>query len=207
DGRFANNGWLQELPKPLTKLTWDNVAAISPATAERLGVGDTPDGAVAWDSPKRVNRITAKGGELRAEVLRLNFKGRQVNAPVFILPGQPDDVMTVHLGYGRKKSGRVGGNEHDKSVRGFNAYDLRTSDALWSGTGLGVEKTGEDYPLASTQIHFQMEGRDIVRHGTFADWRRDPELAPESEHKKPQPADEHGEPAQGESLYPPFHSP
>ncbi|PYT02073.1 MAG: hypothetical protein DMF65_07565 [Acidobacteria bacterium] len=205
DGRFANNGWLQELPKPLTKLTWDNVAVISPATAERLGVGDTPDGAVAWDSPKRVNRITAKGGELRAEVLRLNFKGRQVNAPVFILPGQPDDVMTVHLGYGRKKSGRVGGNEHDKSVRGFNAYDLRTSDALWSGTGLGVEKTGEDYPLASTQIHFQMEGRDIVRHGTFADWSRDPRLAPERERKEqPQPAGENREPPSDETLYPPF---
>src|SRR5438105_1272977 len=94
-GRFANNGWLQELPKPLTKLTWDNVAVISPATAERLGVGEAPDGAVAWDSPKRVNRITAKGGEIRAEVLRLTFRGRTTKerVPVFILPGQPDDVV------------------------------------------------------------------------------------------------------------------
>jgi MoCo/4Fe-4S cofactor protein with predicted Tat translocation signal len=205
DGRFANNGWLQELPKPLTKLTWDNVAVVSPATAEKLGVGDTPDGAVAWDSPRRVNRITAKGGELRAEVLRLTFKGRQVNAPVFILPGQPDDVVTVHFGYGRKRSGRVGGNAHDKSVRGFDAYALRTSDALWSGAGLGVEKTGEDYPLASTQIHFQMEGRDIVRRGTFADWQRDPELAPESERRRPpEAAGETREPPEGETMYPPY---
>jgi molybdopterin-containing oxidoreductase family iron-sulfur binding subunit len=206
DGRFANNGWLQELPKPLTKLTWDNVAIISPATAEKLGVGDTPDGATAWDQPKRVNRITAKGGELRAEVLRLTFKGRRVNAPVFILPGQPDDVITVHFGYGRQKSGRVGGNEHDKTVRGFNAYELRTSDAMWAGAGLGVEVTGEEYPLASTQIHFQMEGREIVRHGTFADWQRDPTLAPERERKKepPQPAGENRRPEEGESLYPPY---
>ena len=206
DGRFANNGWLQELPKPLTKLTWDNVAIVSPATAERLSVGDTPDGAVAWDSPKRVNRITAKGGELRVELLRLTFKGRRVdNAPVFILPGQPDDVVTVHFGYGRKRSGRVGGNEHDKSVRGFDAYALRTSDAMWSGAGLGVEKTGEDYPLASTQIHFQMEGRDIVRAGTFAEWTHDPELAPESERKRPpEAAGETRTPPEGDTLYPPY---
>ncbi|MDT5156062.1 MAG: hypothetical protein QOH51_419 [Acidobacteriota bacterium] len=206
DGRFANNGWLQELPKPLTKLTWDNVAIISPATAERLGVGEAPDGAIAWDSPKRVNRLTAKGGELRAELLRLTFKGRQVNnAPVFILPGQPDNVVTVHFGYGRKRSGRVGGNEHDKSVRGFNAYDLRTSDAMWSGGDLRVELTGEDYPLASTQIHFRMEGRDIVRHGSFARWTHDPELAPESEHKRePQPAGKNREPASDETMYPPY---
>ncbi|HEX3560870.1 MAG TPA: TAT-variant-translocated molybdopterin oxidoreductase [Pyrinomonadaceae bacterium] len=206
DGRFANNGWLQELPKPLTKLTWDNVAIVSPATAERLGVGDTPDGAVAWDSPKRVNRITAKGGELRAELLRLTFKGRQVsNAPVFILSGQPDDVVTVHFGYGRRRSGRVGGNEHDKSVRGFDAYALRTSDALWFGTGLGVEKTGEDYPLASTQIHFQMEGRDIVRAGTFDEWTHDPELAPESERKRPpEAAAETRTPPEGDTMYPPY---
>jgi MoCo/4Fe-4S cofactor protein with predicted Tat translocation signal len=208
DGRFANNGWLQELPKPLTKLTWDNVAIVSPATAERLGVGEAPDGAVAWDSPKRVNRLTAKGGEIRAEVLRLTFKGRTTKqgelVPVFILPGQPDDVVTVHLGYGRWRSGRVGGNERE-GKRGFNAYALRTSDALWSGQGLTVELTGEDYPLASTQIHFRMEGRDIVRHGTFARWTRDPELAPPREHTEPpQPAGENREPAGGETLYPPY---
>jgi MoCo/4Fe-4S cofactor protein with predicted Tat translocation signal len=208
DGRFANNGWLQELPKPLTKLTWDNVAVISPATAERLGVGDSPDGATAWDSPKRVNRITAKGGEMRAEVLRLTFKGRATKEPVpiFILPGQPDGVITVHLGYGRWRSGRVGGNLHDKTVLGFNAYQLRTSDAMWAATGLGVEKTGEEHPLACTQIHFRMEGREIVRHGTYADWTRDPALAPPRERQKdpPQPAGENRRPEENESLYPPF---
>ncbi|HZT57406.1 MAG TPA: TAT-variant-translocated molybdopterin oxidoreductase [Pyrinomonadaceae bacterium] len=215
DGRFANNGWLQELPKPLTKLTWDNVAIISPATAAKLDVGDTPDGATSWDSPKRVNRITAKGGEMRNELLRLTFKGRKSRKgpvsneeqfiPVFILPGQPDDVVTVHLGYGRWRSGVVGGNEHNKTVMGYNAYDIRTSDALWSGAGLAVEKNGDDYPLASSQIHFRMEGRDIVRHGTFADWTRDPELAPPREHSEPpEPAGENRTPEQGESLYPQY---
>ncbi len=197
DGRFANNGWLQELPKPLTKLTWDNVAIISPNTAERLGVGDTPDGAVK-EAAHRVNRLTAKGGEIYNEKLRLNLNGRQVVAPAFILPGQPDNVVTVHLGYGRRLSGRVGGNER-LGVQGFDAYALRTSGALWSSTGLNVENMGEQYQLASTQIHFRMEGRDIVRHGTFADWSRDPELAPESEGKK-----EPSQPEDGETLYPQY---
>jgi molybdopterin-containing oxidoreductase family iron-sulfur binding subunit len=204
DGRFANNGWLQELPKPLTKLTWDNVAIISPTTAERLGVGDTPDGAVREDA-HRVNRLTAKGGEIYNEKLRLTLNGRQVVAPAFILPGQPDGVVTVHLGYGRRLSGRVGGNER-LGVQGFDAYQLRTSGALWSSTGLNVENTGEEYQLASTQIHFRMEGREIVRHGTFADWTHDPELAPERERKKepPQAAGQNREPEGGETLYPPY---
>ncbi|MBC7933022.1 MAG: TAT-variant-translocated molybdopterin oxidoreductase, partial [Rubrivivax sp.] len=195
DGRFANNGWLQELPKPLTKLTWDNVAIISPATAERLGVGTTPDGATKG-GPVRVNRLTMKGGEINAEVLRLTFKGRAVSAPVFILPGQPDGVVTVHLGHGRWRSGRVGGNERE-GKRGCNAYEIRTSDAMWSGAGLGVEVTADEYPLASTQIHFQMEGRDIVRHRTFAEWSHDPGLKPEGEHKKDPPK-------KGETMWPEY---
>jgi molybdopterin-containing oxidoreductase family iron-sulfur binding subunit len=204
DGRFANNGWLQELPKPLTKLTWDNVAIISPATAERLGVGDTADGAIQ-EAPRRVNRLTAKGGEIYNETLRLTLNGRQVVAPVFILPGQPDNVITVHLGYGRRLSGTVGGNERE-GTRGFDAYALRTSDTLWSATGLNVEVTADKYQLASTQIHFRMEGRDIVRHGSFAEWAHDPELAPAREHKKepPQPAGENREPEPGETLYPSY---
>ncbi|HEX8283835.1 MAG TPA: TAT-variant-translocated molybdopterin oxidoreductase [Pyrinomonadaceae bacterium] len=207
DGRFANNGWLQELPKPLTKLTWDNAAIISPATAAKLGVGTEPDGALLEEGqPRRVNRLTYKGGEVNAEVVRLNFRGRTVTAPVFILPGQPDDVVTIHLGYGRWRSGRVGGNKHDASVRGANAYDLRTSDAMWSGAGLGVEVTGDSYSLACTQIHFRMEGREIVRHGTFAEWAHDPTLAPEREHKKepPQPAGENRKPIDSETMYEPY---
>ena len=215
DGRFANNGWLQELPKPLTKLTWDNAVIISPATAERLGVGTAPDGAVE-PGPRRVNRLTMKGGELDAETLRLTYRGRvlpdknnkmhaDMSVPIFILPGQPDDVLTVHLGYGRWRSGRVGGNLRE-GRRGFNAYDLRTSDALWSGTGLGVEVTGDSYSLACTQIHFRMEGREIVRAGTFNEWMHDPTLAPEREQKKepPQPAGENREPEGGETMYPQY---
>ncbi len=83
DGRFANNGWLQETPNPITKLTWDNAALLSPATAKRLGVQNE-------------------------QIVHLNYQGRSISAPVWIAPGQARDVVTVHLGYGQIRSGRGG---------------------------------------------------------------------------------------------------
>ena len=83
DGRFANNGWLQELPKPLTKLTWDNAALISPAAAERLGVQNE-------------------------DVVELAYNSRRVKAPIWVQPGQADGTVTLHLGYGRARAGRAG---------------------------------------------------------------------------------------------------
>jgi MoCo/4Fe-4S cofactor protein with predicted Tat translocation signal len=126
DGRYANNGWLQELPKPLTKLTWDNAALLSPKTAEALQV---------------------KTGD----VVRLQYAGREVQGPVYVLPGQADDVVTVHLGYGRERAGRVG------NQAGFSAYALRTSDRPWTGPGLEVTATGTTHRLALTQDHWSMQ--------------------------------------------------
>ena len=83
DGRFANNGWLQELPKALTRLTWDNTAQLAPATAERLGVGNE-------------------------DVVELELDGRRLSAPVWIVPGHAAGVVIVHLGYGRARAGHVG---------------------------------------------------------------------------------------------------
>lgn len=152
DGRFSNNGWLQELPKPFSKLTWDNAAYFSPNTAERLGIGYD----VGW-----------KGSGVNTDVVELRYRGRTVKAPVWIVPGQPDDTVTVHFGYGRRRAGRVG-NE-----AGFNAYALRTSDRPWHGTGLEVVNSGERQPLAATQIHFNMEGRDHVRSSTLVDFLKE----------------------------------
>jgi molybdopterin-containing oxidoreductase family iron-sulfur binding subunit len=83
DGRFANNAWLQEVPKALSRLTWDNTAQVAPATAERLGIGNE-------------------------DVVELELDGRTVRAPVWIAPGQAPGVITVHLGYGRTRAGQVG---------------------------------------------------------------------------------------------------
>jgi molybdopterin-containing oxidoreductase family iron-sulfur binding subunit len=156
DGRYANNGWLQELPKNLTKLTWDNAAHVSPKTArERFGFDE--------------NRLTFKGGELMMPVVELRFQGRSVKAPVLVQPGVPDGVVLVHLGYGRTRAGQTGSTTLDKTV-GFNAYPLRQSNMMWWGAGVEVAQTGEEYQLAQTQIHFQMEGREIVKSETLAEY-------------------------------------
>ena len=143
DGRFANNAWLQELPKPLTKLTWDNAAFVSPATAARLGV-------------------------VTEDLVELRRGERAIRAPIWVLPGQADDTVTVTLGYGRVHAGHVG------TGLGFDAYALRTADAPWFDAGFAIHKLGERYTLATTQVHHSMEGRDLARVGTLAEFRADP---------------------------------
>ena len=165
DGRFANNGWLQELPKPLTKLTWDNAALMSPNTAGKLGL---------------TTEIGKHGGNVYADTVTLKLQGLQSSkpVPVWIMPGQPDGVITVHLGYGRTRAGRVGNDA------GFNAYELRNSNALWSSTGLEVLKADDRYELAVTQLHFNMEGRDIVRSKSLVDYLNESDEQHEEELKK-----------------------
>jgi len=163
DGSFANNGWLQELPKPLTKLTWDNAILISPATAQRL--------------------------QLRSrEVVEIRYRGRSVRAPVWLLPGHNPDSITVHLGYGRTQTGRVG------TGAGFNAYWLRTSDSLWYGSGVELQRTGATAVLACTQNQDLMEGRNLVRVGTVEEYGKNPHFVQEMGE----------EPAPDDTLYPGF---
>jgi len=147
DGRFANNGWLQELPKPLTKITWDNVALVSPNTAKKIGC--LP--------PNYEEEKVGKKGYVDMATLGLGDKSIAKSVPVWILPGTPDDVITIHLGYGRPLGGRLG------SGLGFNAYDIRRSDALWSASGAWINKNGQRYAIATTQLQFDMLGRDILR--------------------------------------------
>ena len=147
DGRWANNGWLQELPKPFSKLTWDNAALVSAATAEALSVRTE-------------------------DLLDLTVDGTTVTAPVWILPGQADDVITLHLGFGRTAFGRVA-----EGV-GVNAFRLLTADAPWAAPVEAVKAPGR-HQLASTQLHFALDGtgerRHIVRHGTLQDLQAEPE--------------------------------
>ncbi len=166
DGRFANNGWLQETPKPITKLTWDNAALLSPKLAERLKVQNE-------------------------DVVELTFQGRTVHAPVWVMPGQAENSVTLHLGYGRTSAGRVG------TGQGVNAYALRTSDAMGFGAGLQMRKVeGKTWRLASAQSHFSLSGRDVYRTGTLEEYRQHPGFAPE----------EGEQPSKDETLYPPDHT-
>jgi molybdopterin-containing oxidoreductase family iron-sulfur binding subunit len=133
DGRFANNGWLQELPDPMTRLTWDNAAILSPATAERLGVAN-------------------------GELVRLKYRGGEAQLPAYIMPGQADASVAVMLGYGRTAAGQVGGSSADGVAPvGVDVYRLRHSAAMHFDSGLAVEPTGVKYPLAMTQNHFAID--------------------------------------------------
>jgi molybdopterin-containing oxidoreductase family iron-sulfur binding subunit len=165
DGRYANNGWLQELPKALTKLTWDNAALVSPATAERLGLAIAKSFA---GTPESAGKQTDTGTLTDSVVL--SFAGRTLTAPAWIVPGHPDDVVTLHLGYGRTHAGRVGNG------CGVNAYALRTKEALWSGAGLEVRKGAEQARLSCTQDHWSMEGRHTVRAANLEEFEKEPQV-------------------------------
>jgi MoCo/4Fe-4S cofactor protein with predicted Tat translocation signal len=156
DGRFANNGWLQELPKPITRLTWDNAILVSPATAARLRA----EGAPAFEGGEH--------GQIVSQVVELKYRGRSVRGAVFPVVGHPDDCATVHLGYGRSRAGRVG------TGAGFNANAIRTSDALAFGAGAEIVATGDKASLACVQYHHLMEGRGMVRAVTRDEFVRDP---------------------------------
>ncbi len=158
DGRFTNNGWLQELPNPLTKITWENVALVSPRTAERLGINQGVKNEEYVGGAQGSTFVNTKGGNLLSDLVKLKMNGAEIaqGVPMWITPGQPDDVITIYMGYGRTRAGRIG------SGIGYNAFDVQSSNAMWSAGG-EVAKTGEQKTIASTQIHFNMEGRDILR--------------------------------------------
>ncbi|MBZ5684442.1 MAG: TAT-variant-translocated molybdopterin oxidoreductase [Acidobacteriia bacterium] len=155
DGQFSNNGWLQELPKPMSKLTWDNAIQIGPKMAERL-------------------QLASK------DVIELELNGKKVKGAVWIQAGHPDNSITITLGYGRTRAGRVG------TAQGFNAYELRTSANPWIASGVKITKTGETYELASTQGMQSMETPDggyrpLVRETTLEKYKEEPKFAQEEE--------------------------
>ncbi|MEZ5398570.1 MAG: TAT-variant-translocated molybdopterin oxidoreductase [Bryobacteraceae bacterium] len=146
DGRYTNNAWLQELPRPLTKITWDNAVILSPKMA---------------DSHKVQN----------GDILDLKAGGRSVKGPAWILPGQAEDTVTVHMGYGRTRHGKVSNGV------GFDAGLLRSKTEPWRVGGATIGKTGDWYELAITHNHHSMEGRDIVRIGAADDYQKAPDFA------------------------------
>ena len=131
DGRFATNGWLLELPRPVTKLSWDNVVLVSPATAQQLGLATQ-------------------------DVVELRVDGRTLRGPVWVLPGQADDSLSVTLGYGRRRGAGAGIGV------GFDANALRSSRALWVAADVELSRTGDTHRLVSTQGNYSMQGHELV---------------------------------------------
>ena len=170
DGRFANNGWLQETPEFLTKLTWDNAAIVSPATAAELGVQ-------------------------HESVVELQSGGRTLDLPVYVLPGQARGSIGVALGYGRTAAGRVGGSTADGVAPvGGNVYVLRTSQAPEFTTDVVVKATGKSYTLATTQDHHAIDRiglagieqrvGELVREAKLAEFRQSAATPVHPEHEE-----------------------
>src|SRR5690606_36170472 len=145
DGRYANNAFLQELPDPVSKVTWDNYAAINPKFAEQLGVGEN--------------------GKVKVEA-----NGKSIELPVLMQPGQAMGTVSVAVGYGRTSVGKAGNNVGQNAfplasvVNGTVQFAAKASVSKISGT----------YELAQTQTHHTIEGRNIIRETTFAKYQKDP---------------------------------
>ncbi len=146
DGAFTNNGWLLELPDPITKLTWENALLVSPRTAAALDLATE-------------------------DVVEVSLNGRRVSAPVFVAPGHADGSVSLALGYGRD-----GGEKLARGL-GVSASALRSAKAPHFALGVSLEKTRQKHALATTQTHWSMEGRDIVRHASLESYRQNPDFA------------------------------
>ena len=142
DGTYSNNGWMQELPKPQSKMTWDNVVLISPKNAAHMNVSI-------------------------GDMLRVTVEGRTTVGPAWILPGHAEDSITVHFGYGREASGRVG------NKIGYDAYAVQSAKRPWFAAG-SMAKTGEHYRIANVQETQTMAGREPVRAADLAEYRAHP---------------------------------
>src|SRR5271165_2267139 len=165
DGSRANNAWLQETPKPLINICWDNAVLISPTTAKKRGL-------------------------VTGDVVEIDINGRKVKGPIWPQPAHPNDSITVFLGYGRTRGGRVADGV------GFDAYQIRTSDALWVA-GARIAKVGSGYGLAHPQgfqyIDYSdlpkgtepLKNRHIIRKATLEDFIKNPNFAHEEEESVP----------------------
>jgi MoCo/4Fe-4S cofactor protein with predicted Tat translocation signal len=166
DGRFANNGWLQECPDPITKISWDNVIMISPKLAKEFGI--EPKGSLIQVARKEENDFSI--GKENARIFELKIGGgKSISGPVHIQPGLSDYTVIVPLGYGRSvKHLRVANGA------GFSAAPLRTTAAMHFATGATLTDTGKRQLLANVQEHWSMEGRDIVREANVDEYNANP---------------------------------
>lgn len=152
DGRFANVAWMQEIPDPISKIVWDNVAYVSPATAKRLDIEQARE--------TKQNR--------GARMITVTLGGQSMDIPAWSLPGVADNTVVLPLGYGREVCGRVG-----RGV-GFNTFKIRgsTSRRVASGAKIAPSTTGDRwYNISSTQQHGAMEGRALVREVDLVAWQ------------------------------------
>jgi MoCo/4Fe-4S cofactor protein with predicted Tat translocation signal len=152
DGSLANNPWLQEMPDPITKVTWDNYACISRKQAEELGI--------KFNSDKRSD-----------DIVKITTDNGVITLPVHIQPGQTYGTISIAVGYGRTKAGKTADGV------GQNAYPLNSwlnSSVQMVAKATSLKRTGEKSELAQTQTYYKTEGRPLVKEATLAEYTMDP---------------------------------
>ena len=186
DGRYANNGWLQEMPDPVTKITWENVLLVSKKTANDLGFADA-------EFMYGTHDLRKKDHPRGVPTATLTVGGKQITAPVWLQPGLADNVIGLALGYGRTEVGRIGRGA------GVNAYALRTSESPYFVAGAKVTRTANYYEVSCTQHHWNMEGRPIIREANYDQYVAHPDFAKALDLEAPK--DTTGQPVV-QSIYP-----
>lgn len=147
DGANANNPWLQELPDPISRVCWDNYAAIGNATAERLGLED-------------------------GNVIKVSSGSYTIEIPVLVQPGQANNTVSIAVGYGRTSGGKVAQNV-GKNAFGFVSFNQGVM--RYNEGDVKIEKVvGGEYELAQTQTHHTIEGRNLIRETSLAEYIKDP---------------------------------
>lgn len=153
DGQQANNPWLQEFPDPISRVSWDNYATMSPKQMEEMGMS------------------LLERGDYMANVVEVTVNGKTVKIPAYPQPGQTYGTVGIALGYGRTKAGKAGNNV------GQNAFPLITLNGEYfdyDNYSVSVSKTEEKHEIAATQTHHTMMGREIVKETTIAEYKKDP---------------------------------
>ena len=169
DGRWSNNGWLLEIPNPVTRIAWDNVLVVSYETAKRLLGNDAKELLDFEELDKKGGGLPgrfgfrADAGRFYQKVYKLEVGGKSVKGPIWLLPGMADNLIGVALGYGRGV-GRVGG------TAGFNAYQVRTSTEPHFVGGAKLVEIPETKEVACTQEQGIMDGRPVIREGNADDF-------------------------------------
>jgi MoCo/4Fe-4S cofactor protein with predicted Tat translocation signal len=169
DGRWVDNGWLQEVPDPISKLSWDNAALIAPKTAKELGIYDE---ILELETARASVHPDGESGNRKAPLIKVTVNGQSIEVPVLVAFGQAENVILLSVGYGQgfdkddelKRDTAFAGHVGLVGVnRGFNVYPLRTAATSYFATGGKAEKTGKRYSLAVGQEHAAMYGRALAR--------------------------------------------
>ena len=161
-GSQAGNPWLQELPDPISKATWDNYAMISMKKAEELGIKLNTDYEYYPQKP----------------VIELTIGKNKVELPILVIPGMNADTIAVAVGYGRSEAMGVTAAGVGKNVYGFAVNNGSTIDNY--ATGASIVKLDKKYKIAQTQIHNYYEDRiEVVRETTLASFKKEPNVIPE----------------------------